>query len=605
MKVQGKGERLPPPPRQRTLSTPPSLSSTPPPPISSNEKGFALNVDENPIKNTILSRRLSTSTSTSNSNSNSNAGLISTLGSTLGSRSNSMSNAEQDPFFISAKNYVIKKLELEELKEELESAKYEETMKTSEYSNIFPKENIYKKDKGTSLDKFLKRVSVEEIATRIQQKEAELIELKKEYEKKPSAPDKLQSEIISFNSTLDSYIQNKKKLMDRIPVIQNKMKEAITFRDVLNEFIKKDEEDETKHTVESNEVSKINKIWIPNYKEYYRLCTEIRDLFPNIQNLRVITKLYKNLNPLSKYVGESLFNRVIYTRVDLSKRFELLKTHVFEILKGLEVHDEHYKMILDPKMPAFPGDKRKLLSNHQATNRRLEKLNKSLINQLSEITMNIDSIVESHVKEIREKLEEKERELNELKEIQEKPDEEKQKLIDELNKQLSESEQKYQEEMARLKNENESLTGNEEPNENARIIENMTEDQGILRREIERLKGLLNAKPEELTQQIETKKEEVEEQQETNKFLLLVINAADLYEKEGFEESFDHLLDYQPDDKFMFDYAFSQIEQEKGKYEYLDEFLRNPVKMPDQIYNDQLIPQIKGTLAFRPILQTH
>jgi hypothetical protein len=135
MKGQIKRNPLPPPPRERGVSPP--VSPRPPPPPVSKEKGFDLNVYEKPMTSEALLSRIP-----SISNSNSNPEFISRA------PSMSNSNAEQDPFFISAKNYAIKKLELEVLKEELESAKYEETLKTPEYSKIYPKlENIYKKHK--------------------------------------------------------------------------------------------------------------------------------------------------------------------------------------------------------------------------------------------------------------------------------------------------------------------------------------------------------------------------------------------------------------------------------------------------------------------------
>jgi chromosome segregation ATPase len=588
--MKGKNQRKPLPP------PPPPIIPRPPP--VSKEKGVDLNVDEKPMTSEALLSRIP-----SISNSNSNPEFISRAPSRAPSMSNSMSNsnAQQDPFFISAKNYVIKKLELEVLKEELESAKYEETLKTPEYSKIYPKlENIYKKHKGLTLDDFL-TVSVEEISTNIQQKEAELVELEKEYKRKPSAPDKLQSDIISFNDTLDSYIENKKKIMAIIPVIETEINKGIPIRNKLVSKIE-EYEDRTKHKTNETQKNDIETNWVPHYKEY----VELHEKISNLLNIKVFLdrnkELYEKLNQLPKYIDQGLFHKVIYNNLDLLKLFKRLETNVSEILKDYSSDNDFFMQKIDKaaptssKIPISKYSTNLSIPLHVRDKRILEKRNKELQAMIDDLTTKFDSSVELRVKQISEELETTQGKLSELIKLQESSEEEKQKMVEEMNKKLSESEQKYQDEMAKLKEKNEE--------ENGELIEKMTEDQVKMRKEIERLTGLLNAKPEELKQQIETKQEELKVQQETNEFLLLVINAADLYEKEGFKESFDDLLNYQPDDKFMFDYAFSQIEQEKGKYEYLDEFLRIPVKMPYQIYNDQLIPQIKGTLAFRPILQT-
>ena len=81
-----------------------------------------------------------------------------------------------------------------------------------------------------------------------------------------------------------------------------------------------------------------------------------------------------------------------------------------------------------------------------------------------------------------------------------------------------------------------------------------------------------------------------------------MIESSDLYEKDGFKEGFEELLNYQPDKDFKFGYVFSQIEQ--GDYTYLDDFLKNKDIIPEKIYEDDLISQIKGSLAFKPVPQT-
>jgi len=578
-----KRKPLPPPP--------PSLSSTPPPVSSKEQNRFALNINGEPIQNSELESRLP-----SKSESVSRASSLNL----------NTEPQEQDPFFIAAKNFIIKKLELEELTKELQLTEYEQMLNTSKYTHL---KNIYKKESEKSTIPNTSSVYIEGIRKSIKDKKDELRITQQEYETKKGENlelNELDKKIRLFDDTLNSYFDNKEKLMGLKTEIDKKMKEAITIRDKLTIIIKNDRS-KTIHYTEEQEIKVIKDDWVPNYKSYVDLHTETFKLFDIDSFLDENTRIYSNLKELHlfSYINQELFNKVIYITSELLSIFMRLKNNVSNILKDYSSFNEHCMLKLDesttksdnPTRPKskYNGNRNRVIQLYLQDIHRLEDANKELRFALEQST-------DIRVKELTEKLEQTERELNELKQIQENPYEEKQRMV-ELNQKLSESEK----EIARLKNENESLTGNEEPNENALIMEKMTEYQENLRREIERLKGLLNAKPEELTQQIETKQEELKVQQETNEFLLLAINAADLYEKEGFKKSFDDLLNYQPDDNFMFKYVFSQIEQEqeKGKYEYLDEFLRYPVKMPYQIYNDQLIPQIKGTLAFRPILQTH
>lgn len=559
---------LPPQPRQRKLD---SQFTLPPPPNSEERKGFASNINSNPISNTALESRIPIQSRSRSSSLNANV-------------------EPDDAFFIAAKNNIIKKLELEELNEELESAKYEQTLKTHEYSKIIPPlANIYNRtNKTPTIDDFLKTsvsneeiaARIEEIGARIKEKETELKELKKGYDIKPASPNKTQSEIISFNETLDSYLENKKNLMAIKPTIETQMKEAIKTRDVLTIQT----EEQQKKDVKDN--------WIPNYKKYDEQCKVILKLFDIKNFLDTNTELYEKLNQLSRYIDKDLFHRVIYNSVELSQRFNNLNDHVFQILKDYALNNDHFMIKLNPKGTRYPGDKALILSNHKRKHDRLEDENEELKRNIADLTLRFESNVELRLKEITDTLEQKQSELTQLKQIQDSSNEEKERKIVGLKAKLAESEKKYQEAMANLKKENDD-----------ELMEKMTEEHDNMKIEIERLQSLLKAKPEELNDKIKTKQEEVQLQQETNEFLLLVINAADLYEKDKFKESFDHLLKYQPDDKFMFNYAFSQIEQ--GDYKYLDNFLMNQDKIPDQIYVDPLILQIKGTLAFKPTSQMH
>ena len=565
---------LPPPPRERKLEI---QSALPPPP--SQRKGFASNINSKPISNSELEKRIPTS------------------------RSSSLNVEPDDAFFIAAKNNIIKKLELEELNEELESAKYEQTLKTPEYSKIFPPlANIYNKTNQTpTIDDLLKpsvsneeiAARIEEIGKRIKEKETELNTSNQEYNK-PDSPNDIQSEIISFNETLDSYLENKKNLMAIKPDIESKMKEAIKTRNVLTIQIGEDKNPKKQKT-EEQQKKDVNEIWKPNFKIYDEQCKEISNLF-NIKNfLDKNTELYNILNHLPRYIDKELFHRAIYNRHDLSQRFNNLKVHVFQILKNYTLDNDHFMIKLERKGSTFPGNRRGILSNHKKKHDRLEDENKELKRNIDELTQKFESNVELRLKEITDKLEQKQSELTQLKQIQDSSNEEKETKIVGLQAKLAESEKNYQEAMANLKKESNEKNGE--------LMEKMTEEHDNMKKEIERLQALLKTKPEELTDKIKTKEEEVQLQQETNEFLLLVIKAADLYEKDEFKDGFDDLLKYQPDDKFMFNYAFSQIEQ--GDYKYLDNFLMNQDKIPEKIYEDPLILQIKGTLAFKPASQMH
>ena len=123
-----------------------------------------------------------------------------------------------------------------------------------------------------------------------------------------------------------------------------------------------------------------------------------------------------------------------------------------------------------------------------------------------------------------------------------------------------------------------------------------------IKKKILLIKGL-----EELKDELNQLKNEggiisIQTDEKVNGFFKLVIESSDLYEKDGFKEGFEELLNYQPDKDFKFGYVFSQIEQ--GDYTYLDDFLKNKDIIPEKIYEDDLISQIKGSLAFKPVPQT-
>ena len=108
-----------------------------------------------------------------------------------------------------------------------------------------------------------------------------------------------------------------------------------------------------------------------------------------------------------------------------------------------------------------------------------------------------------------------------------------------------------------------------------------------------RLQNLVNS-PEEL---------QILESQNRG-FLKLVIDAADVYEKPEFKDSFKQLLDYRPDNKFMFADVFAKMEQYQGNKELLDKFLQNLDTIPEDLFKDPLNLEIKNKITI-PIPQTH
>jgi DNA repair exonuclease SbcCD ATPase subunit len=131
-----------------------------------------------------------------------------------------------------------------------------------------------------------------------------------------------------------------------------------------------------------------------------------------------------------------------------------------------------------------------------------------------------------------------------------------------------------------------------------------------LKKQIDELKSYLTKSKDELISKKEEFEENVEQLQfqraliearangESDDFLSMLIKSAYLYGKEEFQASFDKLLKYQPEDKFMFAYVFNEIETKN--YDYLEDFL-NTRKIPEQ--PNTLISQIMET-SFKSSPQT-
>ena len=173
--------------------------------------------------------------------------------------------------------------------------------------------------------------------------------------------------------------------------------------------------------------------------------------------------------------------------------------------------------------------------------------------------------------------------------------------IENLKKEKDATIQKLKEELKELQ----SKQTTEEPSETK-----STERENIeeLNKHTEALIEQLAKKIAELTDAqklVNIPKEEIESElqileSQDSGFLSLVINAADLYGKDEFKDSFEELLKYQPDDKFMFGVVFTKME---GDYKYLDEFLQNPDIIPEKIYEDALISEITKKITI-PTHQT-
>jgi hypothetical protein len=503
---------------------------------------------------------------------------------------------EDDVFFDAAKNIVIKKLELEVLKEELESAKYQDT-----YPEL---ENIYYKLHGDTLglddleDLDNKDVIIEKIA----KKEVEIKSTQEHYENTKKDSKDSHQNIISFVDTLDSYIKNKEDLTSIINDIDKKVKVAIPLSDTLRKIEESDwsPKEKTQKT-ERQKLNELKDTWIPTFKEYEKIIKEIRELFHKIYNDKLLAKndeLYIKLSGLKVFNTDGLFYKATYDSREIKSLFDDLYNNVFETLKDYELYNGFVKIKTDPD-PNLPGKKAAFI---------LKKENDKLQADLLRLQMELSQIKRSDdLPKSRGKRIQKLRRLSEL-----KPD--KKKILNEkMNLQIQQLKTTHKADIDELNTEIEQLRSTSAQATDTQSIE--AERIEELNKRTEVLTEQLAKKIAELTdaqklvntpsQEIDSELKLLESQEEPTGFLKLVIESANLYGKPEFKVSFEELLQYQPEDKFMFAYVFKEIEKNKTDYEYLDEFLKTQLKIPEQIEQDDLFPKIMGSLTFKPSPQTH
>lgn len=511
-----------------------------------------------------------------------------------------------DVFFDAVKKYVIKKLELEVLKEQLDSAEYQKAYPQSD--------NIYYKLHGEtlSIDSLDEVEEVEDtvvISNKITEKEGEISELKYEYEKKTGFNGS-HSQLILFVDTLDNYIKNKEDLRTIIKNINTIVQTAIPLSVKLGEIVAIGWN--TTQT-EREQKNKLKAEWVSNFRNYQNKIKEIRKLFHKIYEHDIHKKsllvendnLYIKLSSPKLFNTDGLFYKATYDSEEIISLFKSLYNNVFfDILKDYDMYNDFVQIKINPGLSRVPGKKSIFV---------LKKENDELRAMVSRLEFKLSQLESSDLPKSGKR-------IQELRRISNLTQEEKKRLNEKMESKIKELKTKHQADVDELNKEIEQLRSRNTQTTSTQSIDidvKSTEAQYIeeLNKNTEVLTEQLAKKIAELTdaknlldtpkEKIETELTLLESQEAPNGFLKLVIESADLYEKDGFQKRFEELLNYQPKDKFMFKYVFNEIETNKTNYEYLEEFLKNQVKIPKQIEKDHLFPQIMGSLTFKPVPQTH
>lgn len=505
-----------------------------------------------------------------------------------------------DVFFDVAKNYVIKKLELEELKEELESAEYQEA-----YQEV---DNIYedRSDPISFEDINLSPDTSDDILLKIKEKKGQITATETEYAEKKNAnqSNPKYSNIILFVDTLNLYVSNKEGLSSIIKGIHEEVQKGIKIGDKLGNIEATDSERQDKKVKKNYLIEN----WEPNFSSYEIINKNLRKLFNSIYDDKILNendKLYKILSTHKLFNTDGLFYKAIYDSEELTSLFDRLHKNVFEILKDYTRYNEYVKSIINPRTSVGNG----VFGKYKKDNDKLQEEILRLNRELSQIKRNDD------LPKSREKKRQQLRRLSKL------DQEGKKRLNEKMNLQIQKLKTKHQADVDELNKEIEQLRSRSTQTTSAQSIDieaKSTEAQYIeeLNKRTEVLTEQLAKKIAELTDAqklVDTPKEEIdaeltllESKEDPNEFLSLVIKSADLYGKPEFKASFEELLKYQPkeekpEDKFMFAYVFNEIETNKTDYDYLEDFLKQ-YTIPDQ--TDTLITQIMET-SFKPAPQTH
>jgi hypothetical protein len=506
------------------------------------------------------------------------------------------SNAEieepkDDEFFDAAKKNVIKKLELELLKDELDSAEYQK-----DYPYL---DNIYDILNDPFNSDLLGSTpdTPTDILEKIKIKENEKNASQKEYsEKKVLDTNKdSHSNIILYNETLDGYISNKEDLRTIIKNIDKEVKKGIPLNEKLRDIENSDLISKQTTTVKEK-ITNIKQSWEPIFISYNVINENLRKLFNSINDelLDINDKFYIKLSSLKLFNINQLFDKTIYDSNDLRDLFDTLYNNVFKILKDYTRYNEFVKSKTNQRGSA-PVIYRMKKEADELTQEILRL--RSVVAQLNRNSALPDRGKRRHLKKIKQLTKEDKKRLTQkmneqIRGLQERKDAEIRKLNEEI--QELRSRQNIQDTNESKSTESHDI---EELNRTTQALI-VTLETRIA--ELSRLQKLLNS-PEEL---------QILESQNTG-FLRLVIDAAYVYgkieenpeEKEKFKDSFKQLLDYRPDNKFMFADVFAKMEQGQGNKELLEKFLQNLDKIPEDLFKDQLISEITNKITI-PIPQT-
>ena len=525
----------------------------------------------------------------------------------------------KDAFLDAGIDNIIKKAELEAVTEELESAEYREAHPGEE--------DIYGEVEGPlSFDKLTEPPkTIEELKERREEKDNESKEAETKYNgQKPTEPNDVQTQMISFNDQMTEYIENKGKIRTIKNNIEAKTKEVRSVIDNLNntEGLNKEE----------------IKVWFDNYEKYHKLCIEIDKIFQDrIEELKEKNNvLFKSLTDnIQKFEQVKKIYVAIYDSSRISQLFGLLKNNLDQILdtnKYTKLNEfMNQQLDIDTSTVETPTVKKPVISQKKISTLRSE--NKKLqgeITKLKGANYELQSDLR-HLREVELELLSSQKQIERLETIQEEPtnkDTKKAELDTRLETIQGELELKYNAEISRLKKKIESLNESKEKNnalleENQRKIEDLTaqykkerednrnkiaglkEDYDKTNQELEiKIQGLKGKSKELNVQKVMLLETKLKITRGTPDFFPLMLKSANLYLKQeptaeptaDFNASIDELLKYQPMNEFMFKDIFTSIESGFENYGYMDEFITSK-KIPDKIYGEQIFQDTKTKLS--------
>ena len=539
------------------------------------------------------------------------------------------SNQVQDDFLSIGIELIKKKVELEAVTEELESA---------EYTEAHPNEYIYEavESEITEEDMTTTPVTIDELKEKQTILRGELVNLQTKYtEKKPSE----YTDINTFNEILDTYILNKENIRVIKKDIETKMDESIKIITILNSHIS-----DTSNIPSKEEIIE----WDKNYEEYHKNYNYIDELFDSEK----LNELLNENDRLFNLLTQKLYN---YTKegnkIDVKKFYKGIydKEHIIQLKKSvksiLDMKKDDYRSRNDyiseqkesqqsdagpVKQRSRIGDKKsKLVQELRKQNEKLSEEIKGLRQDYKKLEVYSENEHKLYSAQDAEWARRLDLELvtsqDKIKNLEKKIQDfdstdknaKKKELEDRLKVMEEQIDEKYRTRIDSLISEKSSISAiasiKEEEKEELKKKSEKEKDE--LKKQIDELKSYLTKSKDELISKKEEFEENVEQLQfqraliearangESDDFLSMLIKSADLYGKPEFQASFDKLLKYQleeekSEDKFMFAYVFNEIETKN--YDYLEDFLKTRT-IPDQ--PNSLISQIMET-SFKSSPQT-